>query len=188
MKRVSFKGKKLIVAMFVLVIPTALITGCGKASISGMVTSAVQDKIVDIVDEAIPAANAILARELYDNEFTEFVNETKSKYDFEDVYTTDEFLSLLKEEVENCYEKDLEVNKDATPTKQVYSKTDDMVDCGTMTFILVKGLCEEVNPISSIASNNYYMFDEYYLEVIKESTGFLQCNCYAKIRSSLLEE
>jgi hypothetical protein len=121
---------------------------------------------------------------LYTNEYAEYVNEIQSKYDFEDVYTTDEFLSLLNTEIENCYQKDLEVNKDATLPKRIYSKTDDMQGSATMTFILVKGLCEEVNPIDSTASFFYDSFDEYYLEITKESAGFLQCECYVKMRSS----
>jgi hypothetical protein len=195
MKRVSFKKKKFVVAMLVLSIPVSLMTGCGRTSISGMVTKAVANKvvnkatdIVDIVEDVVPAASALVSSELYTNEYTEYVNEIKEKYDFEDVYTPDEYFSLVNEELEKCYQEDLKSNKDATPTKQVYSKTDDMENMGTMTFVLVKGLCEEVNSASSTASFYYYAFDEYYLEILQESSGYLRLECYAKIRSSALDE
>jgi negative regulator of genetic competence, sporulation and motility len=180
--------KRIIATMLILTIPTSLITGCGK-SITRTVASAVTSNVIDIVEDAVATSSNPNVQSIEEaiEASTNPMVEAVRKYANSEAYSTDEFLAMMQEEIDNCYQND--ASPDATPCKRVYTKNDDMVVYSTITFSLLKDFVEDYydSYIQSTASSFYSLADSYYLDILDEGEGYLKCEIYLGLRDSYSE-
>jgi hypothetical protein len=195
--------KRIIATMLILAIPTSMITGCGK-SVSKIVADAVTEKAVSIVEDAVAlsdnptyqyiknatdsedslAESLELAIHAENNPMIQAVIEYEAKYDKNNVYTPDEFISLLWDEIDKCYQND--ESPDATPCKRLYSKDENTMEHDTITLSCQKDFVKDYYyEYEGIAELLYLMSDSCYIEVVAVSGSSIKIEYYLNMRDSI---
>jgi hypothetical protein len=198
--------KKIITTMLILAITTSIITGCGK-SVSKIVADAVTEKAVNIVEDAVALSDnptyqyiknatdsedslakalevAILAE---DNPLIQAAIEYETKYDKDNVYSSDEFISLLWDEIDKCYQND--ESPDASPCKRLYTKDENTMAHDTLTLSRQKDFIEDYYyEYEGIAELLYLIADSCYLEVTSINGSDIKIEYYINKRDSINNE
>jgi hypothetical protein len=198
--------KKIITTMLILAIPTSIITGCGK-SVSKIVADAVTEKAVNIVEDAVALSDnptyqyiknatdsddslakalevSILAE---DNPLIQAAIEYETKYNKDNVYSTDEFISLMWDEIDKCYQND--ESPDASPCKRLYTKDENTMAHDTLTLSRQKDFVEDYYyEYEGIAELLYLMADSCYLEVTSVNGSDIKIEYYINKRDSINNE
>jgi hypothetical protein len=198
--------KKIITTMLILAITTSIITGCGK-SVSKIVADAVTEKAVNIVEDAVALSDnptyqyiknatdsddslakalevSILAE---DNPLIQAAIEYETKYDKDNVYSSDEFISLLWDEIDKCYQND--ESPDASPCKRLYTKDENTMAHDTLTLSRQKDFIEDYYyEYEGIAELLYLIADSCYLEVTSINGSDIKIEYYINKRDSINNE
>jgi hypothetical protein len=198
--------KKIITTMLILAIPTSIITGCGK-SVSKIVADAVTEKAVNIVEDAVALSDnptyqyiknatdsddslakalevSILAE---DNPLIQAAIEYETKYNKDNVYSTDEFISLMWDEIDKCYQND--ESPDASPCKRLYTKDENTMAHDTLTLSRQKDFIEDYYyEYEGIAELLYLIADSCYLEVTSINGSDIKIEYYINKRDSINNE
>jgi hypothetical protein len=189
------KKKRIITMMLTVSIAIPLIAGCGvtsKLSKIDEINKTVEDAVILVKalsssseDSYQPSKEAVAEYEKIVDEVVALQAQVESYV--ANSYTSKEFWEKFNDKLEELYQKDLQSNPNAIPTRMA-DTPDGLVYMDQMTIPFAKELCDESEGdsgvIKSMANMFYYSFEDYFIELIEEEPGCAKYEFYAKLRET----